>query len=138
MIALAGLDVTDRLVVCVGAGAVAERRIGRLRAAGARVRLIAPAATPALAALAAAGEIAWHARTFDPADLDEPPRASITNVSLVSWPDAALGFTFERVAMTTFVTGTVAGSLGTLFAQAGLRLARRGARILLAVARSQR
>lgn len=71
MIALAGLDLTDRLVVCVGAGAVAERRIGRLRAAGARVRLIAPAATPALAALAAAGEIAWHARTFDPADLDD-------------------------------------------------------------------
>lgn len=71
MIALAGLDLTDRLVVCVGAGAVAERRIARLRAAGARVRLVAPVATPGLAALAAAGDVEWRERAFDAADLDD-------------------------------------------------------------------
>jgi len=68
----------------------------------------------------------------------DPPRASITNVSLVSWPDAALGFTIERVAVTTFVTGTIAGSVGTLLTQAALRLVRRGVRVLVAVYRSQR
>jgi uroporphyrin-III C-methyltransferase/precorrin-2 dehydrogenase/sirohydrochlorin ferrochelatase len=71
MIALAGLDLTDRLVVCVGAGAVAERRIGRLRAAGARVRVIAPFATDGIAELAAAGELEWHPRPFSDGDLDD-------------------------------------------------------------------
>ncbi|WP_314456150.1 NAD(P)-dependent oxidoreductase, partial [uncultured Microbacterium sp.] len=71
MIALAGLDLTDRLVVCVGAGRVAEKRIGRLRAAGARVRVVAPEATEGLTALAAAGDIEWLARPFDPSDLDD-------------------------------------------------------------------
>jgi len=71
MIALAGLDLTDRLVVCVGGGSVAERRIARLRAAGARVRLVAPVATGTLAALAAAGDIEWHQRPFEPCDLDD-------------------------------------------------------------------
>ncbi|MBD8219231.1 uroporphyrinogen-III C-methyltransferase [Microbacterium sp. CFBP 13617] len=71
MIALAGLDLTDRLVVCVGAGSVAERRIARLRAAGARVRLVAPVATERLSALAASGAIEWHARPFAASDLDD-------------------------------------------------------------------
>ncbi|MFF7681784.1 uroporphyrinogen-III C-methyltransferase [Microbacterium sp. NPDC007973] len=71
MIALAGLDLTDRLVVCVGAGSVAEKRIARLRAAGARVRLIAPVATAELTALAVAGAIEWHERPFEPRDLDD-------------------------------------------------------------------
>ncbi|CAN3701190.1 Siroheme synthase [Microbacterium sp. MM2322] len=71
MIALAGLDLTDRLVVCVGAGSVAERRITRLRAAGARVRLVAPVATERLSALAASGAIEWHARPFAASDLDD-------------------------------------------------------------------
>ncbi len=71
MIALAGLDLADRLVVCVGGGAVAEKRIARLRAAGARVRLVAPVATAGLTALAAAGDIEWHARSFASEDLDD-------------------------------------------------------------------
>lgn len=71
MIALAGLDLTDRLVVCVGAGSVAERRIARLRDAGARVRLVAPVATERLSALAASGAIEWHARPFAASDLDD-------------------------------------------------------------------
>ncbi len=71
MIALAGLDLTDKLVVCVGGGSVAQRRIARLRAAGARVRLVAPVATPALAALAASGDIAWMPRGFVAEDLDD-------------------------------------------------------------------
>ncbi|MBT0771559.1 hypothetical protein KIH74_21655 [Kineosporia sp. J2-2] len=64
---------------------------------------------------------------------DGPPRASITNVTVVSWPDAVPGFTFERVAMTTFVSGVVAGGAGTLAAQGGVRLARWGLRRLPAL-----
>ena len=71
MIALAGLDLTDRLVVCVGGGSVAERRIAWLRAAGARVRVVAPEATDGLSALAASGGIEWLARPFDASDLDD-------------------------------------------------------------------
>lgn len=71
MIALAGLDLTDRLVVCVGGGSVAERRIARLRAAGARVRVVAPEATDGLCALAASGDIEWLARPFEASDLDD-------------------------------------------------------------------
>ena len=71
MIALAGLDLTDRLVVCVGGDSVAERRIARLRAAGARVRVVAPEATDGLSALAASGDIEWLARPFEASDLDD-------------------------------------------------------------------
>ena len=71
MIALTGLDLTDRLVVCVGAGRVAERRIERFRAAGARLRIVAPEASEALVALAAAGDVEWFARPFEPDDLDD-------------------------------------------------------------------
>ncbi|MBM3716481.1 MAG: uroporphyrinogen-III C-methyltransferase [Actinobacteria bacterium] len=71
MIALAGLDLTDRLVVCVGGGRVAERRIARLRASGARIRVVAPEVTGGLAALAAAGTIDWAARPFTASDLDD-------------------------------------------------------------------
>jgi hypothetical protein len=68
----------------------------------------------------------------------DSPRASITNITLVSWPDAALGFTFERVTTTAFVTGAIAGTLGTVTTQALIRGVRRIVRVLAAVYRSQR
>lgn len=65
------LRLQGRRVVVVGAGQVAQRRVPALLAAGARVEVVSPDATPALEALAASGEVAWHRRGFEPADLDE-------------------------------------------------------------------
>lgn len=67
---LVGLDLQGRRVVVVGAGTVAQRRLPRLVAAGADVLLIAPAATPAVEALATAAQVHWEARGYAPGDLD--------------------------------------------------------------------
>jgi uroporphyrin-III C-methyltransferase/precorrin-2 dehydrogenase/sirohydrochlorin ferrochelatase len=64
------LKLDGRDVLVVGAGAIAERKVGALIEAGARVRLVAPEATPALRGLAEAGAIAWAARPFDDDDLE--------------------------------------------------------------------
>lgn len=66
---LVGLDLTGRRVVVVGAGTVAQRRLPRLVAAGADVLIIAPEATPAVEAMAAAGEVRWEARSYLDGDL---------------------------------------------------------------------
>jgi uroporphyrin-III C-methyltransferase/precorrin-2 dehydrogenase/sirohydrochlorin ferrochelatase len=67
---LAGLDLTGRRVVVVGAGTVAQRRLPRLIAAGADVLLVAPEATPAVEAMAGAGELRWEVRGYADGDLD--------------------------------------------------------------------
>ena len=65
------LDVTGRLVVVVGGGPVAARRVRSLLTDGAVVRLVAPALCEDLADLAAAGAVTWHAREYAPGDLDD-------------------------------------------------------------------
>ncbi|WP_137813668.1 uroporphyrinogen-III C-methyltransferase [Gandjariella thermophila] len=67
---LVGLELTGRRVVVVGGGTVAQRRLPRLVAAGAAVELIAPEVTPAVEAMAAAGELTWHRRRYADGDLD--------------------------------------------------------------------
>ena len=57
-------------VVVVGGGAVGERKLRGLLAVGALARLISPAVTPGLRALADSGAIAWLARPYQPGDLD--------------------------------------------------------------------
>jgi len=64
------LKLDGRDVLVIGAGAVAERKIEDLVAAGAAVRVVAPEATDAVKALAERGEVAWSARAFDEADMD--------------------------------------------------------------------
>jgi uroporphyrin-III C-methyltransferase / precorrin-2 dehydrogenase / sirohydrochlorin ferrochelatase len=59
-----------RPVLLVGAGPIGESKIGGLLSAGAVVTVVAPAATPAVQALAGHGKIFWHQRRFDPRDLD--------------------------------------------------------------------
>ena len=66
---LAGLDLAGRRVVVVGGGTVAQRRLPRLVSAGARVEVIAPDVTPAVQAMADAGELAWHRRPYADGDL---------------------------------------------------------------------
>ena len=60
----------DRLVVVVGGGAIAQGKIEGLLAADARVRVVAPQVTPAIAQWLAQGKVEWQAKTFAPADLD--------------------------------------------------------------------
>jgi uroporphyrin-III C-methyltransferase/precorrin-2 dehydrogenase/sirohydrochlorin ferrochelatase len=67
---LVGLDLTGRRVVVVGAGTVAQRRLPRLIAAGADVLLLAPDATPAVEAMATAGELRWDVRGYTDGDLE--------------------------------------------------------------------
>jgi uroporphyrin-III C-methyltransferase / precorrin-2 dehydrogenase / sirohydrochlorin ferrochelatase len=67
---LAGLRLAGRRVVVVGGGTVAQRRLHRLLAAGADVEVVAPQVTPAVEAMAAAGELRWTARPFACGDLD--------------------------------------------------------------------
>ena len=67
---LAGLNLTDRRVVVVGGGTVAQRRLPKLVSAGARVEVIAPEVTTAVQGMAEAGELVWHARRYADGDLD--------------------------------------------------------------------
>jgi uroporphyrin-III C-methyltransferase/precorrin-2 dehydrogenase/sirohydrochlorin ferrochelatase len=66
---LSGLDLAGRRVVVVGGGTVAQRRLPRLVSAGALVEVISPHVTPAVQAMADAGELVWHARRYADGDL---------------------------------------------------------------------
>lgn len=63
------LNVTGKTCVIVGGGPVAERKARGLLEAGARVRVVSPAVTEALADLARAGSVAWTARAYADGDL---------------------------------------------------------------------
>src|SRR5438067_390235 len=67
---LVGLDLAGRRVVLIGGGTVAQRRLPRLVGAGAAVELISPHTTPAVSAMADAGELVWHQRRYADGDLD--------------------------------------------------------------------
>ena len=63
------LKLTARPCIVIGAGNLAESKIESLRAAEAAVTVIAPWASPAIEALAAAGEVTWHQRPYAPGDV---------------------------------------------------------------------
>ena len=65
-----GLILSGRRVLVVGGGHVAQRRVPHLIAAGADVVVVSPEVTPSVEGLAMAGEITWHQRGFEDADLD--------------------------------------------------------------------
>lgn len=56
-------------VVVIGGGAVGERKVRSLLAAGFPVRLISPTVTPQLAEWAAAGRLIWEQREYQAGDL---------------------------------------------------------------------
>ncbi|MBD5604818.1 MAG: hydroxymethylbilane synthase, partial [Candidatus Eremiobacteraeota bacterium] len=64
------LDLRGRLVVVVGAGTVAARKVRGLLAASARVRVVAPSASEEIRAAAAAGTLELCLRPFEATDLD--------------------------------------------------------------------
>jgi siroheme synthase-like protein len=63
------LEMKDRPCVVVGGGAVAERKVEGLLASGARVSVISPELTPALAALREEGRLHHIARSYRDGDL---------------------------------------------------------------------
>lgn len=66
---LVGLNLTDRRVVVVGGGTVAQRRLGLLIASGARIHLISREVTPAVEGMATAGQITVELRAYQDGDL---------------------------------------------------------------------
>jgi len=66
---LVGLDVVGRTVVVVGGGSVAQRRVPRLLAAGATIRLVSPEATAAVEGMA--DQIDWRRRRYADGDLED-------------------------------------------------------------------
>jgi uroporphyrin-III C-methyltransferase/precorrin-2 dehydrogenase/sirohydrochlorin ferrochelatase len=68
---LVGMRLAGKKVVVVGAGSVAQRRLGLLIASGAEVRIIAPAATPAVEAMATGDpSVSLVSRDYRDGDLD--------------------------------------------------------------------
>jgi len=63
------VKLSGRPCLVVGAGTVAESKIESLMVTGARVRVVAPEATPAVRSWAADKKIDWQRRRFQPADL---------------------------------------------------------------------
>ncbi len=64
------LNLQNRRCLIVGGGIVAARKAAGLRAAGAEVLLVSPDATPALQAMAQAGEIKWRRELYGTGQLD--------------------------------------------------------------------
>lgn len=64
------LDLQDRPVLLVGAGQVATQKLAALQTAGADITVVAPDASDVIAQAAARGELRWHCRRVDAADLD--------------------------------------------------------------------
>lgn len=62
------LELRDRRVLVVGAGAVATRRIERLLEEGAEVTVVSPSATKTVAGWAEAGKLVWRRRRYRPGD----------------------------------------------------------------------
>lgn len=65
------LKLTARPCLVIGAGNLAESKIESLRAAEAKVTVIAPDASAAIAELAASGELTWHRREYAVGDVAE-------------------------------------------------------------------
>src|ERR1700694_385184 len=86
------VDLSGRLVVVVGGGVVAERKIELLRAAGAQLRVVAPTLTPRLAAHAASGAIDYVASAFNPAQLTG------ARLTIAATDDPVLNRTVARAA----------------------------------------
>jgi len=63
------LELDGRRCLVVGGGAVAERKVEGLLAAGARVTVVSPTLTPQLNALLVTGRIHHEARAYQPGDL---------------------------------------------------------------------
>jgi uroporphyrin-III C-methyltransferase / precorrin-2 dehydrogenase / sirohydrochlorin ferrochelatase len=106
---LTGLDLAGRRVLVVGGGTVAQRRLPRLVSAGALVEVISPHVTPAVQAMADAGEITWHARAYADGDLDGAWYA----VACTNDTDVNAAVAEEALRRRVFCVRSDAGTRGT-------------------------
>ncbi|MEV4868215.1 uroporphyrinogen-III C-methyltransferase [Streptomyces syringium] len=65
------LDLAGRRVVVFGGEPEVLRHLARLDRTGAEITVVAPAVCPAIGAMAQAGRIRWHERSWRPEDLDD-------------------------------------------------------------------
>ena len=65
------LKLEGRVVLVVGGGPIAERKVAGLLDARAHIRVVSPTATTTIQRLASAGTIDWHPRMFDNADVED-------------------------------------------------------------------
>ncbi|MFF0435832.1 uroporphyrinogen-III C-methyltransferase [Streptomyces sp. NPDC004327] len=89
-----GLRLAGRRVVVFGGGQVAQRRLPALIAAGARVTLVSPSATPSVDAMAETGEITWIRRRYEEGDLTDAWYALVATSDPVA--NAAISAEAER------------------------------------------
>jgi siroheme synthase-like protein len=78
------IKLANRSCLVVGAGAVATSKISQLLESGARVTVVAPRANPQVRHLAAAGQLRWLPRKFQPEDLKS------TFLAIAATSDAAV------------------------------------------------
>ena len=64
------LDLKDKVVLVVGAGVVATRKVDELAAMGATLRVVAPRITAEIEARASKGELTLERRAFEERDID--------------------------------------------------------------------
>lgn len=64
------LDLTDKPVLVIGAGPVAEWKISKLLETGAKITVISPDATERVREWAKASQLTWEARVFAEPDVD--------------------------------------------------------------------
>jgi uroporphyrin-III C-methyltransferase/precorrin-2 dehydrogenase/sirohydrochlorin ferrochelatase len=106
---LVGLDLRDRLVVIIGGGSVVQRRVPRLLAAGARVRVISPSVTAVVEGLVGSGDVDWVPRRYTDGDLHGAWYA----LACTDDPDANAAVVAEAVRRRVFCVRADAGELGS-------------------------
>jgi uroporphyrin-III C-methyltransferase/precorrin-2 dehydrogenase/sirohydrochlorin ferrochelatase len=106
---LVGLDLRDRLVVIIGGGSVVQRRVPRLLAAGARVRVISPSVTAVVEGLVGSGDVDWVRRRYTDGDLD----GAWYGLACTDDPDANAAVVAEAVRRRVFCVRADAGELGS-------------------------
>jgi uroporphyrin-III C-methyltransferase/precorrin-2 dehydrogenase/sirohydrochlorin ferrochelatase len=106
---LVGLDLRDRLVVVVGGGSVVQRRMPRLLAAGAKVRVISPSVTAVVEGMAGSGEVDWQRRRYADGDLADAWYV----LACTDDPDANAAVVAEARRRRVFCVRADAGELGS-------------------------
>jgi uroporphyrin-III C-methyltransferase/precorrin-2 dehydrogenase/sirohydrochlorin ferrochelatase len=106
---LVGLDLRDRLVVVIGGGSVVQRRMPRLLAAGAKVRVISPSVTAVVEGLVGSGEVDWQRRRYADGDLADAWYV----LACTDDPDANAAVVAEARRRRVFCVRADAGELGS-------------------------
>jgi len=106
---LVGLDLRDRLVIVIGGGSVVQRRVPRLLAAGARVRVVSPSVTAVVEGLVGSGDVEWVRRRYADGDLEGAWYA----LACASDPAANAAVVAEAQRRRVFCVRADAGELGS-------------------------